>query len=290
MGRCVYCRRPAGVLRKQHAECQERHKRALTMIPELFSKALHSTLPAARFGEMLKEAATASFIKPRSLKLICVSGITSMIDAVLENRLLTAAEDERVTQIKDALGPGIADADELNEKLIKVGMLRELKSGQLPDRVTVAGPFPPELQRQRVMWIFNGVISFRHRANDAAPPQQGTAIVFPATDQDLYCGIRSFVDDPLPAANLIEEANGDLVITDRHLYFIIGDGQRRIPMSKITALQPHSDGIQVTCEQPPGRSRAFSLEDPWLAANLIIGLVKLAKRPANSESDAASSE
>src|SRR3954447_20528443 len=126
MGRCTFCGRPAGFLRRRHAECQERHTRALAMIPELFSKALHSSLPATRFGEMLKEAAGASFIKPRDLGTICVKGISSMIDAVLEERLLTAGEEERINEIKDALGPGIADVTDLNEKLIKIGMIREL--------------------------------------------------------------------------------------------------------------------------------------------------------------------
>jgi len=275
MGRCIYCRRPAGILRKRHAECQERHKRALAMIPELFSKALHSSLPAARFGEMLKEAAGASFIKRRHLGALCVSGISGMINAVLQERLLTAAEDERIVEIKDALGPGIADVSELNEKLIKISMLRELEAGQLPDRVTVVGPMPIDLQRhERVIWIFNQVVCYRRKAPAIAPPE-GTAIAFPATDKDLYCGLRAFTDDPLPTDSLIEEATGDLVLTDRNIYFIFGDGQRRIPMAKITALQPHSDGVQVTCEQPQGRSRAFKLEDPWLAANLIVGLVRI---------------
>src|SRR3979490_676053 len=119
MGRCIYCDRPAGFLRRRHTECQERHTRALAMIPELFSKALHSSLPAMRFGEMLKEAAGASFIKPRDLGSLCVGGMSSMIDAVLEERLLTTAEDERIVEIRDALGSSIADVSELNEKLIK---------------------------------------------------------------------------------------------------------------------------------------------------------------------------
>jgi hypothetical protein len=248
------------------------------MIPDLFSKALHSSLPAARFGEMLKEAAGASFIKPRDLGALCVSGISSMIDAVLEERLLTAAEDERITEIKDALGPGIADVSDLNEKLIKISMLRELNAGQLPDRVTVVGPMPIELRgHERVIWIFNRVICFRRRAAVTTPPQ-GAGIVFPATDKDLYCGLRAFINDPMPMDVLVEEATGDLVLTDRNIYFIFGDGQRRIPMAKITALQPHADGIQVTCEQPQGRSRAFKLGDPWLAANLTIRLMMLAQK------------
>jgi len=278
MGRCVYCDQPAGFLRRRHRECRERHTRALATIPELFTKALHSSLPAERFGVLLKDAAGASFIKPRDLGSLCVRGISSMIDSVLEERLLTTAEEERISEIKDALGPGIADVTELNEKLIKISMLRELSAGQLPDRVTVVGPMPIELrQHERVIWIFNRVIGFRRRTA-VTPPTEGTGIVFPATEKDLYCGLRAFINDPIPTDDLLEEATGDLVVTDRNIYFIFGDGQRRIPMAKITALQPHADGIQVTCEQPQGRSRAFKLADPWLAANLIVRLTILAQK------------
>jgi hypothetical protein len=278
MGRCTFCGRPAGFLRRRHAECQERHTRALAIIPELFSKALHSSLPATRFGELLKNAAGASFIKPRDLRSICLDGMSHMIDAVLEERLLTPTEEERISEIRDALGPGIADVTDLDEKLVKIGMLRELNEGQLPDRVTVVGPMPIELRRhERVIWIFNGVISFRRRAPVPTPPET-TGIAFPATEKDLYCGLRAFVNDPIPIDELIEEATGDLVVTDRNIYFIFGDGQRRIPMPKISALQPHADGIQVTCEQPQGRSRTFRLSDPWLAANLIVRLTVLAQK------------
>jgi hypothetical protein len=278
MGRCIFCGRPAGFLRRRHAECQERHARALAIIPELFSKALHSSLPATRFGELLRDAAGASFIKPRDLSSICLGGMSRMIDAVLQERLLTPIEEGRISEIRDALGTGIADVTDLNEKLIKIGMLRELNEGQLPDRVTVVGPMPIELrQHERVIWIFNGVIGFRRRGPVATPPQPA-GIAFPATEKDLYCGLGAFVNDPIPTDDLTEEATGDLVVTDRNIYFIFGDGQRRIPMAKISALQPHADGIQVTCEQPQSRSRAFRLSDPWLAANLIVRLTVLAQK------------
>jgi hypothetical protein len=278
MGRCVYCDQPAGFLRRRHAECHERHARALAIIPELFSKALHSSLPATRFGDLLKDAAGASFIKPRDLGSICIAGMSRMIDEVLQERLLTRTEEERISEIRDALGSSITDVSELSEKLIKIGMLRELNNGELPDRVTVVGPMPIELKgHERVIWIFNNVISFRRRNSPDARPERA-GIAFPATDKDLYCGMGAFVNDPVPMDDLLEEATGDLVVTDRNIYFIFGDGQRRIPMAKISALQPHADGIQVTCEEPQGRSRAFKLGDPWLAANLIVRLTVLARK------------
>ena len=277
MALCVYCDRPAGFLRRRHPECQERHTRALAMIPELFTKALHSSLPATRFGELLKDAAGASFIKPRELESLCIQGISSMIDAVLEQRLLTTAEEERINEIKNALSPSLADMAELNEKLIKIAILREINAGQIPDRVTIVGPMPIDLRRhEQVIWIFNHAMCFRWLA-PAAPAGLG-GIAFPATETDLYCGLRAFNKDPLPLKELTEEATGDLVLTDRNIYFIFGAGQRRIPMAKITVLQPRAEGIQITCAETQARSRTFKLDDPWLAANLIVGLVKIVQK------------
>lgn len=282
MAKCIYCERPAGFLRWRHADCRERHNRAMMMIPELFTKALHSSLPATRFGELLKDAAGASFIKPRDLGSLCIKGISSMIDTVLEERLLTAAEEERIAEIKDALGPAVVDTTDLNEKLIKISVLRDLKAGLIPDRVTIVGPMPIEFRpHEHVVWIFNHVVGFRRAAVAPASDAAG-GITFPATETDLYCGLRAFDNDPMPMENLIEEATGDLVLTNRNIYFIYGDGKQRIPMVKITALQPHADGIQVTCEQPQGRSRAFKVDDPWMAANLTVGLLILAQNKASA--------
>jgi hypothetical protein len=274
MAQCIYCDQPVGFLRRRHPECEERHARALAMIPELFTKALHSSLPAERFGALLKDAAGASFIKPRDLVALCVRGISTMIDSVLAERLLTPAEEARVTEIKEALGPAIADLANLDEKLIKIGMLRELSAGELPDRVTVVGPMPLEMRgHERIIWIFNGVICFRR---PSTAPGTG-AFTFSTTEEALYCGKGAFNSNPLPMGGLVEEAAGDLVITNRNLYFVFGNGQRRISMTKIAALGPHADGLQITCE-PPERSRAFKVDDPWLAANLIVRLVVLAHK------------
>jgi hypothetical protein len=208
-----------------------------------------------------------------------------MVDTVLQERLLTPAEEERIAEIKDALGPALADVSALNDRLIKISILRELKGGDVPDRVTVVGPMPIELRKhERVVFIFNHVMSYQ----GVAPPAPG-GITFPATEQDLYCGLQAGNEDPLPAAELVKEALGDLVLTNRNIYFIHPEGQQRIPMAKITALQPHAGGIQVICEQPQDRSRAFALADPWMAANLIVSLVIRAQnnsRATASQGDA----
>jgi len=251
----------------------------MTMIPELFAKALHSSLSATRFGELLKDAAGASFIKPRDLGALCVEGISTMIDKVLQERLLAPSEEDRIEEIKQALGPALTDMSALNEKLIKISVLRELKAGEIPDRVTVVGPLPNVLRKhERVVWIFNQVVSYKRSA-----PEPAAGITFPATEQDLYCGLRQAGDDPMPTENLTKEAVGDLVVTSRNIYFVHDKGTQRIPMAKITALQPYADAVQVTCEQSQDRSRAFKLKDAWMLANLIIGLMLLAQRKDHAE-------
>jgi hypothetical protein len=278
MANCVYCGQPAGFLRRRHVECQERHARAIAMIPGLFAKALHSSLPAARFGELLQNAAAASFIKPADLSLLCVEGVGAMIDAVLEQRLLTLAEERRVAEITDALGPVLADKTKLDEKFAKMNILRVLGEGKIPDRVTVVGPMPINLRLdETVIWIFNHAICYQRRASpspDPGPP----GIPFPATDKDLYCGRQASSTNLIPMGDLLEEAVGDLVVTNRNIHFLFDEGHKRISMAKITALQPYADGMHITCEQSQGRSRTFKVDDPWLASNLIVGLIKLAQR------------
>lgn len=276
MAKCIYCGQPAGFFRREHKECRNRHERATAMIPGFFKKALANPLPIERFRELLVGAAEASFIKPDELRSLIIDGVTNLITATLEERLLTAGEEDRITEVLEALGfpfdLGIAPY----ELLVKVDILRKLEDGKIPDRVSVAGPLPIELrQGESIVWVFNHVVSYLERA--AAEGGQATAELTP--DKAPYFGRAAANSKPASIRKLPQEVSGDLVVTNRNLYLLSSsDPPRRIPIARISNMRGYADGVSVVSGGEKKVSRTIILDDPWFAANLIADLIRCAKR------------
>src|SRR4051812_17863197 len=109
MARCKYCGRQAGFLHKEHSECRNRYERAVSIIPGLFPQAMESHIPAKRFSSLLQVAAQDAYVGNHELKTLCTSGIDQIIDPILEDRLLSIGEIDRITDLIDALGDCFVD-------------------------------------------------------------------------------------------------------------------------------------------------------------------------------------
>jgi len=277
MANCIYCGRPAGFLRRRHPACEERHKKVVALMPRFFSEVISSPISAERFSDLLLAATKASFVRPGELKSMCVSGINTAIDTILRERLLTSVEVQRITDLADALGAQSPRGLGLDQKLIKLSIVNELYDGKIPDRVSIVGPMPVELGRgESVLWIFNKVLSYRMTPDKK---EEGLSIDPASPIESRYVSPKALDKSHVPKKQLREKADGDLVVTNRNIYFLPNpDSHIRIPISRIFSLRPYAEGFYVACRPVKERSRAFLLDDPWFATNVIGRLAQLAHR------------
>lgn len=276
MAKCKYCGKPAGFLRKVHAQCHERHERAVSLVPVFFSKFLESNLSVDRFQQLLQSAAEASFVKPAEMKTFAVAGITQAVKSILEQRLLETSEATRIQELVDALQPHLSDVSPADDLLVKIEILRDLQNGKVPDRVAVAGPMPVELPpTETVIWIFNDVTAYR--VDDVATTREpGTEL---ALDKVAYYGLKAFSAVQVPRDKLRQDSRGDMVVTNRNLHFLISDVKsRRFPVARTTALRAYADGLYLGSEPMPDKRRIFVLNDAWFGANLILRLFQRFRR------------
>jgi hypothetical protein len=290
MARCKYCRKYAGFWKKFHPECQERHDRAMAQIPLFFPKFFQSDLPIDRFTELLRGAAEGSFVRKNELTELAAQGLSNVAKNILDQRLLTAADVERMSDVARSLKPRTLTRDIIpHDTFAKVDVLQSLRDGNIPNLVSVAGPMPIELgQGETVIWIFNYVSSFGEPAAAEKPPAgakkapaEGEVAPVPlALQSGAYYGPSAFERARLPAARVPQDADGDMVVTDRNLFFLTSTAEpRRIPIAKIIALSAYANGIHIVCDESiPDRVQTFGLDDAWFAANMLLGLVLLARR------------
>jgi hypothetical protein len=273
MPNCSYCGRPAGLFRRYHAECRAQFDRAMGTIPLFFEKLLESDLPADRFEQLLKQVAERFHIEPKKLRSLSVQGINAMVQASLSQRLTTPDEEDRILEIAEALGLSMAELPDLEEKLTKIRVLRDLDNGRTPDRVDVVGPMPIDLESgETIIWIINGAMSYRPRKG---PVQSKEPTPSKPQRDKPYLSPASLGPQPTPIGELIERGESDVMITDRRVFIISNNRHLEIPLSKVEAFHAYSDGFQIVRAGKEARPLTITVNDPWFAANLIVRLIGL---------------
>jgi hypothetical protein len=272
MPNCSYCGKPAGLLRRYHAECRAQFDRAIGTIPLFFEKLLESDLPADRFKQLLREVAERFHIEPKKLRSITIDGINAMVQAALRQRLVTPDEEDRILEIAEAVGLTLSDMPDLEEKLVKVRVLRDLGDGRTPDRIEVVGPMPIDLEPgETIIWIVNGAHSYR-QPREPAPPRAPSR---PQHDMPDYFSQASLGQQPAPTDGLISRGDSDLMITDRNLFVVLSERHLKIPLTKVEAFHAYSNGFQIVLARKESRDFIVTVADSWFAANLIVKLIRL---------------
>jgi hypothetical protein len=272
MANCVYCGKPAGVMRRHHPECKARHSNAFSVIPEFFGKVIDSAISAQRFSELLQAASRESFVSVGELKSLCHAGFTNVITSILNQRPLTAAELQRITELIDALGASLPDGLGLDELLAKINVVTELSDGKIPDYVSVAGPVPIEFEAdETVLWIFNQATRFRSRRKSQNPAQG------PAPINSRHVGPQALEKTHFPRDKFAEEATGDLLITNRNLHFLrnIRSGTKTA-IADIKAVHAYAEAITLTSTRDEDGPQTFLVDDAWFAGHVIYRLSELA--------------
>jgi hypothetical protein len=273
MARCQYCGESAGILRNFHSACRKRHDGAIRQIPTFFPKLLGSTLPAARFVELLREVGKVSLISTTELADVFISGIHSTIDEVLKERLVTEAEEDRLRSLIAAFGLDIAEAPGEEDRFYKLGILRDLSDGKLPVRVEVSGEIPFDLgESETILWIFNKVISRRIGAEDAS----GARLELTKPGAPTYYPPQLINARMAGKGAIPDRPAGDLTVTNLNLFFICNGRVRKTPLADITCLDAFTDGIRVTTHVH-GRPTNFFLDDSWFALLLMAGAERLTR-------------
>jgi hypothetical protein len=270
MASCLLCGRPIRFPRKQHPECREARRRAIEAIPALVEKSLASSIETSRFHALLTKAAEASFISAQELKQIIVAALLKAADRILSQRLISADEDQRISEIMEAFDRRFDG--KLFELLVKADILRTLAGGKIPDRVRVKGDMPISLAKnETVIWIFNHVVEHRRRYKGSETSEKQKTL-------DTY-SVLVPVKMRLPGRWTPKKAKTDVIVTNQNLYFVSAKmAIRRLPISRILDLKRYESGLSVLSgRKEQGVINFVALDDPWFAANLIGSLTAFTK-------------
>lgn len=282
MGNCRYCGKPAGLLRSEHAECEQKHQQrerlALAGRQRITAAVLRTIANSGSFDELeqtIAEIERTSFVPSADRRDLLITGWESAVDHFLEDGLLNSAEEARLAEFQQRFA---LQQDELNRngavtKTVKAAVLREVLSGSVPERMSFEGHLPINLQKdERIVWAFRECRYLEDKTRRTyAGKSQGVSI---RVMSGVYYRLGGFKGHATEHTERTHVDTGLVVITNKGLYFAGPRKSLRLPYSKIVSFEPFSDGIGVTRDAVTAKPQMFVTGDGWYTYNLVTNLAR----------------
>jgi hypothetical protein len=273
MGICTFCGQDAGLLRGEHKSCRSAHDDAIVHIPEFFVQTLRSGIEPRLFASVLMDDAKRSHIDEAEFRQLAIVGIKAMINEALAGGVIAESDQTRICEIREAFGIDGTDVGGVEGKCFqKALVLSGLHRGELP-KVNVQGRMPLSLAKgEAIIWVFNGVEGVTTETHSRfVGASSGVSV---RLMKGLTVRSGRMQGHSVKTKSLASMGNGDLVITNRNLYFLTGVKVIKLSRNVIVAASADNHGLAIlrNGDLPP---MIFKVEDPAFAADVIGRLNQL---------------
>ncbi|HAI21235.1 MAG TPA: hypothetical protein DCM14_04995 [Clostridiales bacterium UBA8153] len=263
-------------MRTAHRECQAKHDLGRAEIVALVKAATHDPSTIASLQDASGVIAVQHHIAESDVRSLIIAGWERAVDGVLADGVLTEEEEANLAQIRERLG---FSRDELDRsgaytKVVQGAILRDLMHGVVPQRFTVTGQLPFNLQKgEKVVWIFHDVKYYQQKTRRHF--QGGSSGFSIRVARGVYYRTGAFRGHPVETKEDVLVGTGLLAFTDKHLYFAGRAKSFRIAYKKVVSFEPFSDGIGVHRDAASAKPQLFITGDGWFAYNLAMNLSQL---------------
>ena len=282
MGNCKLCGEPAGLFRDLHDACVEEAQVKARLedqtrqeILAAISRTFQGGLEYEDLWENAKRLCRNSSMM-LSLPSVFIEGWEKEAERYLSDDELSESEEVALGNFKEFYGFTTEQLDKngVFSRVIKAGILRELFSGQVPDRISVSGNFPFNLNKQeQLVWVFEDCHYLEDKSKRRYEGRTG-GVSFRVIS-GVYLRTGSFSGHPIDYTERSFVGTGTLALTTQNVYFSCESTSLRIPLKKIVSHQAFDDGVGIIRDAANARNEVFVTGDGWFAYNLLTGLCKL---------------
>jgi len=283
LGNCKYCGKPAGFLRSKHAECEEENRKRDYAIQnanaQILSEALGAISGTDTFSILearITELEQANRISSDQRKPVLIRAWEKSVDGFLEDGILDASEEKRLVEFRDHFGLSQADLNSNGAltKTAKAGVLRDVLDGKIPERVSVDGSLPVNLQKgEIVVWAFpNSKYLEDKTRRQFVGGSQGVSV---RVMKGVYYRVGAFKGEAVESTERGHVDTGWVVVTTKNLYFAGPRKSLRVPYPKIVSFEPFSDGVGIMRDAATAKPQIFVTGDGWFTYNLVTNLSQL---------------
>jgi hypothetical protein len=257
------------MLGREHSECRDAGKRIQVLVKET----VHGAGSGSDFAGAYAIACQAD-----GHRIVDVApALTAWKDAVakvLDDRILSAEEEQRVLSIAGAVGIDQNNGGETWVRLVKAAILRDVADGKIPERAKIEGARANLMKKEKPVWLFNGSKFLEERTSRSfAGVSHGLSI---RVAKGIYYRPSVFRGHPVETTKLQHVDGGQVLVTSHHIYLLGARKSSRIPYRKIVAFEPYSDGVGIQRDAMSAKPQIFTVDDAWFAYNLVTNLGAIA--------------
>lgn len=283
MGNCKYCGKPAGFLRGKHAECEEQNQQRERVIQggrqQIAVEVLRAIKGTENFDGLEKtiaEIEQSSFVPSAERKALLTKGWENSVEQFLEDGILDTTEEKRLVEFKDRfdLSQNELDRNGALTKTAKAAVLRDVLNGVIPQRISVDGNLPINLQKgEQIVWAFPGSEYLEDKTRrQFVGRSQGVGI---RVMKGVYYRVGAFKGQVVEHTERIHIDTGWVVVTNKNIYFAGPRKSVRLPYTKIVSFEPFSNGIGVMRDAATAKPQIFVTGDGWFTYNLVTNLSQI---------------
>ncbi len=283
MGNCKFCGKPAGFLRSKHAECEEQHQQHERVIQSGRQQIAVEVLRAIKGSESfdglektIAEIEQSSFVPSADRKTLLIKGWENAIEQFLEDGVLDTTEEKRLVEFKErfALSQSELDKNGALTKTAKAAILRDVLNGIIPQRMSVNGNLPINLQKgEQVVWAFSDSKYLEDKTRrQFVGGSQGVSV---RVMKGVYYRVGAFKGQSVEHTERIHIDTGWVVVTNKNIYFAGPKKSVRLPYAKIVSFEPFSDGIGIMRDTTTAKPQIFVTGDGWFTYNLVTNLSQI---------------
>jgi len=276
MGKCMFCGAKAGLFRRQHSECQDKHAKGIKSFVSKVSEGILLQRDPQLIQTEIEQIAIDSFIDKTNKIELLVKGWEASLESFLADHVVDQNEESILIKYMDHFGLN-QDSFQKNEgynRLIKSLVLRDLLEGKVSNRVRVSGNLPFALQKsETILWVFPSAQGYEERTRrEYVGRSRGVSV---RIMKGVYYRVGEFRGHPVETQYNASLGVGPFCITNKHVYF---SGQKaiRLPYKKIICIEPYSDGVGLQKEGTTAKPLTFVTGDGWFTYNLLSNVSAIA--------------
>jgi hypothetical protein len=273
MGNCRFCGQPSGFLKNEHRECRERHDEALDKIVLFFERYLSSGADPQKFKEIVERFREAAHVSHDTAQSAYRDGVSRMAATALDDGTLTVEEESSIAKLIqqfDLEGEGIQEA---KITLVKAAVLRDISHNDLRQRFDFDTPPQVAFQKnEKIVWFFSTcILKEMKTTKHYVSGSHGFSF---RIMKGISYRVGTTKGRTVSTTDLQEKGNGNLILTDKNVYFSSSTKSFRIPLRKIISVEAFSDAI-VLMKEPNSQAVFLYVDDTRFAANVILQLSSL---------------
>lgn len=195
----------------------------------------------------------------------------------MEDGMITDEEEKAISTFSQYFGIAEEHFSEQDwyKQYQKLLVIKDLLNGIIPQRqpVNTLGLFINLVKGEQLIWRFDNVAFFEEVTKTHYEGRSSGVSIRIA--KGVYYRTGAMRGTPVTTSEMKQKAIGSLFIATKHLYFYSETKTVKIPLAKVIAFTPYTDGLGVQKDGSTAKPQAFQNLDGWFAFNVVSNLANI---------------